>query len=128
MVVNYNSKAARDILYMGQYVLKMGLILFDDSPSLKQATFALLSISHLERVFIAYTLFVAFILTTETSPKAPRPMTRITSKSLFRIRSSRTRVRNGFTHSKNSVTCFSRRKFEWPSSSARSSRPSKSVS
>ena len=75
-----------------------------------------------------YSLLVLFILTTLTSPKAPLPMTRMTSKSDRRILNSDARRTKGPVHSRNSVTCFSRFRFEFSSSLWSNSSASNKVS
>ena len=81
-----------------------------------------------EKVLNCHSLLVLFILTTLTSPKAPRPMTLMTSKSDRRILSSAARWTKGPVHSKNSDTCFSLFRFEFSSSFCISSKASSSVS
>ena len=81
-----------------------------------------------KKLLNCHSLLVLFILTTLTSPKAPRPMTLMTSKSDRRILSSAARWTKGPVHSKNSDTCFSLFRFEFSSSFCISSKASSSVS
>ena len=65
--------------------------------SWKHAVSARFNISHLFRIFNAYTLSVFLSLTTQTSPKAPLPMTLRISKSSLQSRRAFTRLTTGLT-------------------------------